>query len=182
MLRFILVLILTPLVAACSSQPDPLIVSTTPVNDTFSIKVNQLEVVDTRTYSYLYRHKKDDDKATFAPPQQPLTKIVHDSLTPLTDSAPSGQGLKWYVSIEKALIDAKTSALKYELEHHVRIRVEAVRDNRRYSNFYTGKAQSSGALKPAQATIERQFRNLLNNVLNDIANDPKLRLSEREVY
>ena len=182
MLRLILVLILAPILAACSSQPDPLIISTTPVNDTFSIKVNQLDVIDTRTYSYLYRHKKDDDKATFAPTQQPLTDIVKESLKPLTANAPAGQGLKWYVSIEKALIDAKVSAFKYELEHHVRIRVEAVRGNRRYSNFYTGKAQSSGALTPAQATIERQFRDLLNSVLNDIANDSKLRLSEREVY
>lgn len=182
MLRFILLVMLASFLMACSSQPDPLIISTTPINDRLSVKVNQLEVIDTRTYSYLYRHKKTNDKASFAPTQQPLSKIVQESLSSLTADAPAGQGLKWYVSIEKALVDAKTSALKYELEHHLRLRVEAVRGNRRYSNFYTGRAQSSGALKPAQATIERQFRDLLNKVLNDIANDPKLRLSEREVY
>ncbi|RUO73494.1 YajG family lipoprotein [Idiomarina ramblicola] len=168
-------------VSACQSQPDPLIISADTVVDKLNTQVNQLEVKDKRSYSYLYRHKKEEDKAEFTPAQRPLTTIVEEALQPITGSY-SNNGLTWYVSIEKALIDATLHTMKYELEHSITIRVEATRDNRRYSNFYSGTYSSTGGLKPAQATIERQFKQLLNSVLTDIANDPKLRVPEQEDF
>lgn len=169
------------ILSACQSQPDPLIISANSVADQFNTKVNQLKVEDKRTYSYLYRHKKEQDKAVFASPQQPLTVLIKEALQPVTGPS-RNNGLTWYVTIQKALIEAELSTFKYELEHNITIRVEATRDNRRYSNFYSGTYSSSGAMKPAQATIERQFKQLLNSVLTDIANDPKLRLPEQEDY
>lgn len=168
-------------VSACQSQPDPLIISADTVVDKLNTQVNQLEVKDKRSYSYLYRHKKEEDKVEFTPAQRPLTTIVEEALQPITGSY-SNNGLTWYVSIEKALIDATLHTMKYELEHSITIRVEATRDNRRYSNFYSGTYSSTGGLKPAQATIERQFKQLLNSVLTDIANDPKLRMPEQEDF
>lgn len=168
-------------VSACQSQPDPLIISADTIVDKLNTPVNQLEVRDKRSYSYLYRHKKEEDKAEFTPAQRPLTTIVEEALQPITGSY-SNNGLTWYVSIEKALIDATLHTMKYELEHSITIRVEATRDNRRYSNFYSGTYSSTGGLKPAQATIERQFKQLLNSVLTDIANDPKLRMPKQEDF
>ncbi|WP_417437619.1 YajG family lipoprotein [Idiomarina sp.] len=169
------------ILSACQSQPDPLIISSDTVTDKLSAKVNQLKVDDRRSYSYLYRHKKDEDKAQFAPAQRPLTDIIEEALQPVT-GASDNNGLTWHVTIEKALIDATLHTVKYELEHSVTIRVEATRGNRRYSNFYSGTYNSSGGLKPAQATIERQFNQLLNSVLTEIANDPKLRIREQEDF
>ncbi|MCA1767206.1 MAG: YajG family lipoprotein [Idiomarina sp.] len=168
-------------VSACQSQPDPLIISADTVVSKLNTPVNKLEVRDKRSYSYLYRHKKEQDKAEFTPAQRPLTRIVEEALQPVTGSD-SNNGLTWYVSIEKALIDATLHTMKYELEHSITIRVEATRDNRRYSNFYSGTYSSTGGLKPAQATIERQFKQLLNSVLTEIANDPKLRMPEQEDF
>lgn len=168
------------ILSACQSQPDPLIISADPVVDKLNTKVNQLKVDDKRSYSYLYRHKKEEDKAEFAPAQRPLTAVVEEALQPVTGSYDNG--LTWYVTIEKALVDATLHTVKYELEHSVTIRVEATRGNRRYSNFYSGTYSSTGGLKPAQATIERQFKQLLNSVLTEIANDPKLRVREQEDF
>ncbi|MDV6317144.1 YajG family lipoprotein [Idiomarina sp. HP20-50] len=181
MFRTLVAVSFTLILSACQSQPDPLIISANTVVDTLNTQVNQLKVADKRTYSYLYRHKKKQDKAVFAAPQQPLTSIVEEALQPVTGSY-SNTGLTWYVTIEKALIEAELHTLKYELEHNITLRVEATRDNRRYSNFYSGTYNSSGAMKPAQATIERQFKQLLNSVLTDIAKDPKLRLPEQEDF
>lgn len=181
MFRTLFAVCLALTLSACQSQPDPLIISADTVVDKLSTQVNQLEVKDKRSYSYLYRHKKEEDKAVFTPAQRPLTSIVEQALQPITGSY-SNNGLTWYVSIEKALIDATIHTVKYELEHSITIRVGATRGNRRYSNFYSGTYSSTGALKPAQATIERQFKQLLNSVLTDIANDPKLRLPEQRSF
>lgn len=181
MFRTILAAAFALFISACQSQPDPLIISADSVADNLNTKVNRLKVEDKRSYSYLYRHKKEEDKAEFAPAQRPLTAIVEEALQPVTGSS-SHNGLTWYVTIEKALVDATLHTMKYELDHSVTIRVEATRANRRYSNFYSGTYSSTGGLKPAQATIERQFKQLLNSVLSDIANDPKLRLPEQEDF
>lgn len=181
MLRLLFTAAVALLLSACQSQPDPLIISADRVASSLNTPVNHLTVKDKRTYSYLYRHKKDNDKAVFSPAKTPLTTVVKDALTPI-QGPQSTQGLTWYVSIEKALIDAQLHTMKYELNHEVTLRVEATRGNRRYSNFYSGTYHSTGGLKPAQATIERQFKQLLNSVLNDIAQDPKLRLSEQERF
>lgn len=169
------------ILSACQSQPDPLIISADPVGDKLNTQVNQLKVTDQRSYSYLYRHKKEQDQAEFTPAQRPLATIVKQALQPVV-GGDSSNGLTWYVTIEKALINAELHTLKYELEHSITIRVEATRGNRRYSNFYSGTYSSSGAMQPAQATIERQFKQLLNSVLTDVANDPKLRLPEQRDY
>ena len=47
------------IISACQSQPDPLIISADTVVDKLNTKVNQLKVTDKRSYSYLYRHKKE---------------------------------------------------------------------------------------------------------------------------
>jgi len=169
------------IISACQSQPDPLIISADTVVDKLNTKVSQLKVTDKRSYSYLYRHKKEEDKAAFAPTLRPLTLVVEEALQPVT-GAYDENGLTWFVTIEKALIDATLHTVKYELEHSITIRVEATRGNRRYSNFYSGTYNSTGGLKPAQATLERQFKQLLNSVLTEIANDPKLRMREQEDF
>lgn len=181
MFRIIFAASLLLIVSACQSQPDPLIINSDTVADKLNTKINQIIVSDQRSYSYLYRHKKDDDKAQFAPAQRPLTDIVEEALQPVTGGS-DNNGLTWHVTIEKALIDATLHTVKYELEHSVTVRVEATRGNRRYSNFYSGTYNSGGGLKPAQATIERQFNQLLNSVLTEIANDPKLRIREQEDF
>jgi len=181
MFRAILAVSFVLLLSACQSQPDPLIISADTVVDKLNTKVNQLKVKDQRSYSYLYRHEKEEDKAEFTPAQMPLTAVIEEALQPVTGSS-NNNGLNWYVTIEKALIDATLHTVKYELKHSVTIRVEATLGNRRYSNFYSGTYNSTGGLKPAQATIERQFKQLLNSVLTEIANDPKLRVSEQEDF
>ncbi|RUO78066.1 YajG family lipoprotein [Idiomarina seosinensis] len=170
----------TLLLGACQSAPDPLLIAPVTIDDSLSAKVANIKVQDQRTHAYLYRVKRNQDKAQFASPQQPLTDIIAESLQNLVSETESGMGLKWYVSLEQGLVEATLSGLKYQLEHTIVIRVQAQQANRSYSNSYRGRMQSTGVGQPDEAVIEREFTQLLRSVLSDISNDPKLRINRQE--
>lgn len=163
----------TILVSGCQSSPQPLIIGAVQVNDPLNQPVAQISVTDQRPHAYLYRITHAEDKAEFAPPQQPLTEVISNSLTNLTSSQ-AGE-LSWQISIDEALIDGQLGAFNYELQHTIVLRVEAQRGNRTYSNSYRGRLQSKGVGRPDEAVVEREFSQLLRSVLADISNDPKLR-------
>ncbi|MGM0525857.1 MAG: YajG family lipoprotein [Pseudomonadota bacterium] len=170
----------TLLLSACQSAPDPLLIAPVSIADQLSTKVADIKVQDQRTHAYLYRVKRKQDQAQFAPPQQPLTDIITESLQSLVTDKGSNNGLKWYVSLEQGLVEATLSGLKYQLEHTIVIRVQAQRANRSYSNSYRGRLQSNGVGRPDEAVIEREFTQLLQSVLSDISKDPKLRINQQE--
>lgn len=170
----------TLFLSACQSAPDPLLIAPVTIDDRLSTKVTDIKVQDQRTHAYLYRVTRNQDQAQFAPPTQPLTDIIAESLQSLVNEKDSDAGLKWYVSLEQGLVEASLSGLKYQLEHTIVIRVQAQRANRRYTNTYRGRLQSNGVGRPDEAVIEREFTQLLQSVLADISEDPKLRINQQE--
>ena len=166
-------------ISSCSTIDSDLIVEPPTVTSQLSGSVSRLMVQDKRPHSYLYRHiDKETQKANqFSAPSQPLTAIVKQAFQ--QSGIVSGQGdLNWYVSINKAVVEHTETALKYQLDYQLNIRVEAQRMNRSYARTFTGTGKSEGVSNPDEATIEREFKRLLQQVLNDIANDPQLRLTE----
>lgn len=170
--------IVTLILTGCQSAPNPLIIAPEAVNDALQVKVDQLTIQDHRTHAYLYRVQKSADKAYFAPPKQPLPDSIRTALRPLLDNQNPANPLIWTISIEQALIKGQLGAVNYQLEHQLLLRVEAQQQNRRYSNSYRGRMQSKGLAAPDEAVLEREFSRLLRAVLTDIANDPKLRLTD----
>ena len=76
----------TIVVSGCQSPPQPLIIGAVQVIDPLNQPVAQISVTDQRPHAYLYRITHGEDKAEFAPPQQPLTEVISNSLTNLTSS------------------------------------------------------------------------------------------------
>lgn len=171
----VLVILASILLSACASAPQPLIIHVSPVVNTLSQSVQQVTVNDQRSHSYLYRQLKNDDNAQFAAPSTPLKTSIKNALQPLLEPSNKG-GLQWIVTIEEAVIEGTNSALKYQLTHTIELRVTAINNNRRYSNVYRGRAQSSAIGRADEAVIEREFSALLARVLDDISQDPKLRI------
>lgn len=162
-------------VSGCQSAPDPLIITVPPVSADMNYTVTRLSVSDARPHRYLYRRLSSDDKASFVAPREPLTTTIEQALQPLVARSNS-ESLQWQVSVTEAAVEAEISALKYKLTHQLQIRVQAVKDNRRYTNTYRGRAQSEALGRPDAAVIEREFSQLLSQVLEDISRDPELRL------
>ena len=164
---------------SCSTIDSDLIVEPPTVTSQLSESISRLSVQDKRPHSYLYRHiDSDSQKANqLSAPSQPLTEIVKQAFQ--QSGIVSGQGdLNWYISINKAVVEHTETTLKYQLDYQLNIRVEAQRMNRSYARTFTGTSKSEGVSNPDEATIEREFKRLLQQVLNDIANDPQLRLME----
>ncbi|TDP29933.1 putative lipoprotein [Idiomarina aquatica] len=175
----LLIALTSVLLSACASAPQPLIINLNPVTNKLSQSVQQITVNDQRSHSYLYRQLKSEDKARFTAPSVPLKATIEGSLQTLVKPTTNGN-LQWIITIEEAVVKGTSSALKYQLKHEIELRVTAINNNRRYSNVYRGRAESSAIGRADEAVIEREFSALLARVLTDISNDPKLRIRDNE--
>lgn len=166
-------------VSGCQTVPKPLIINLPVVQPKLNANVSAVVVTDARSHRYLYRQLNTAEKASFVTSSEPLTEIISHALQAVVDPT-TVQPLRWVITIDDAVIEAEISALKYQLTHHIVLRVEAISENRRFTNTYTGHAESESIGRPDAAVVEREFSSLLTQVLRDIINDPQLRLKTRE--
>ena len=177
--KSLLLLLTSVLLSACASTSQPLIINLDPISNALPQSLQQLSVSDQRPHSYLYRQLKNNDKAQFIAPAMPLSETIQGALQPLI-KPDNRNGLEWHIVIQQAVVEGSHSALKYQLNHQLELRVTAINNNKRYSNVYRGRAASNAIGRADPAVIEREFSALLEQMLRDIGADPKLRITDEE--
>lgn len=162
------------LLAACQSAPPPLVLQPTVTN----VQAGQAPVVitvdDSRSHNYLLRIEYGDDEAKFAPSTPLLEEAVYAELVANLNASQRADN-KLNITIDEAIIKVDQGTVKYTANHQIRMRVEFIYGATTYRKNFNGSASRDGALRADAASLERQFNDLLAELISDVLNDETIR-------
>lgn len=177
----ILSLIVSLILAGCSSSPSHLIIAPEILTTSVNQHVDQqakLAVVDLRIANHIVQILREDEAATLFSAQERLEDIIKNSLSKhwqqqgltIQDSAVNTIN----IAIEKAIISVTQETMSYQVQTEIVLKITINNTEQTLMSTFKNSGDSKGPFQADVAVFERNFNQRLANLLQQILANKKI--------
>jgi len=177
---FIFSLIVTCLLAGCSSAPSHIILSpqiTFKATPSYTNQTVSVEIKDLRTNNHIVQVLQADKAAQLFSPSIPLANAITEHLTRFLNQQglnTTGGNTVVAIQIDKAIVSVEQALMKYQANSEIQLTISVNKGDKTLTQVIKSKGNSNGPLKADIAVLERDLNQQLGKVITDIATNLEL--------